>query len=330
MEEYINNYNSDEYKNYLNKLQIYYDYKVKILKKMEKKKDIDGISYNETNDKFILKYNNMSLEITKPKYKYIFEEIENIRQEKKKLKVDYKELQYRILHNLNNEAGYKKYQKIVDELINLDNKVKELTEYYIKINSIQSNLETNNKNAINDFTKELESLFAKINDETDSILTRKYINDYLEIMKERHNIKNKTFKQIDYIITKLPEVKEQNIKAIVKKDKPVKKPKKVKKTNDEIQKDINSKLKKKIKEKLENTSSKDLNKLEQDIKKKLFKVFRFKNKAECESRSYSADFFTKKPELIEIIKKSPEIEKRLPSNYQGLSKTRICEELYKL
>ena len=149
-------------------------------------------------------------------------------------------------------------------------------------------------------------------------------------MKERHNIKNKTFKQIDYIITKLPEVKEQNIKAIVKKDKPVKKPKKVKKTNDEIQKDINSKLKKKIKEKLENTSSKDLNKLEEDIKKKLFKVFRFKNKAECESRSHSADFFTKKPELIEIIKKSPQIEKRLPSNYQGMSKTRICEELYKL
>ena len=56
----------------------------------------------------------------------------------------------------------------------------------------------------------------------------------------------------------------------------------------------------------------------------------FKNKAECESRSHSADFFTKKPELIEIIKKSPQIEKRLPSNYQGLSKTRICEELYKL
>ncbi len=330
MEEYINNYNSAEYKDYLNKLQIYYDYKVKILKKMEKKKDIDGLSYNETNEKFTLKYNNMSLEITKPKYKYIFEEIENIRQEKNKLKVDYKELQYRILHNLNNEADYKKYQKIVDELIKLDNKVKELTEYYIKINSIQSNLETNNKNAINDFTKELESLFAKINDETDSILTRKHINDYLEIMKERHNIKNKTFKQIDYIITKLPEVKEQNIKAIVKKDKPVKKPKKVKKTNDEIQKDINSKLKKKIKEKLENTSSKDLNKLEEDIKKKLFKVFRFKNKAECESRSHSADFFTKKPELIEIIKKSPQIEKRLPSNYQGMSKTRICEELYKL
>jgi len=330
MEEYINNYNSDEYKDYLNKLQIYYDYKVKILKKMEKKKDIDGLSYNETNEKFFLKYNNMSLEITKPKYKYIFKEIENIRQEKNKLKVDYKELQYRILHNLNNEADYKKYQKIVDELIKLDNKVKELTEYYIKINSIQSNLETNNKNAINDFTKELESLFSKINDETDSILTRKHINDYLEIMKERHNIKNKTFKQIDYIITKLPEVKEKNIKAIVKKDKPVKKPKKVKKTNDEIQKDINSKLKKKIKEKLENTSSKDLNKLEEDIKKKLFKLFRFKNKAECESKAHSADFFTKKPELIEIIKKSPQIEKRLPSNYKGLSKTRICEELYKL
>ena len=330
MEEYINNYNSNQYRDYLEKLEIYYDYKVKILKKMEKKNQVDDLYFDETIDKFSLKYNNLTLEIHKPEYKFVFEEINKIKEKKKILRTDYKELQYKILHNLNNKTDYEKYKKIVDELIKLDNELKELTEYYIKINYIQSNLEKNNKNNITNFTKELESLFLKINEENDSILTRKYINDYLEIMKERHNIKNKTFKQIDYIITKLPEVTEKNIKKIVKKDKPAKKPKKVKKTNDEIQKDINSKLKKKIKKKLENTSSKDLNKLEEDIKKKLFKVFRFKNKAECESRSHSADFFTKKPELIEIIKKSKEIEKRLPSNYQGLSKTKLCEELYKL
>lgn len=330
MEEYISNYNSSEYKNYLDKLQIYYDYKVKILKKIEKNKDTDGLSFNETNDKFTLNYNNMYLEITKPKYKHIFDEINKIKKRKNEIKIDYKELQYRILHNLNNEADYKKYQKIVDELISLDNKVKELTEYYIKINSVQNNLEINNKNNINDFTKELEQLFDKINSESDSILTRKYINDYLEIIKERNNLKDNKYKTIDFAITKLPEIKEKNIKSVSKKEKPVKKPKKIKKTNDEIQKDINSKLKKKIKEKLENTSDKNLNKLEEDIKKKLFKVFKFKNEAECKSRSHSADFFTKKPELIELIKKSPQIEKRLPSNYQGMNKNKLCEELYKL
>jgi|TARA_B110000259_G_scaffold185120_1_gene233504 hypothetical protein len=330
MEEYINNYNSNKYKEYLDKLEIYYDYKIKILQKIENDKQTEGLSYNETKDKFTLNYNNMFLEIKKPKYKYIFKEIDEIKETKKKLKVDYKDIKYRILHNLNNEADFKKYQEIVDKLIKLDNEVKELTEYYIKINSIQSNLKINNTNAISNFTKELESLFIKINDENDSILTRKYINDYLEIMKERYNLKNNTYKNIDYIITKLPEIKEQNIKVIDKKEEPVVKAKKVKKTNDEIQKQINSKLKKKIKRKLQNTSTKDLNKLEEDIKNKLFKVFKFKSKPECESRAHSADFFTKKPELIEIIKKSPEIEKRLPSNYQGLSKTKICEELYKL
>ena len=32
----------------------------------------------------------------------------------------------------------------------------------------------------------------------------------------------------------------------------------------------------------------------------------------------------KKPEIIEIIKKSKDIEKRLPDNYMSLSKTDIC------
>ena len=245
MEEYINNYNSNKYKEYLDKLEIYYDYKIKILQKIENDKQTEGLSYNETKDKFTLNYNNMFLEIKKPKYKYIFKEIDEIKETKKKLKVDYKDIKYRILHNLNNEADFKKYQEIVDKLIKLDNEVKELTEYYIKINSIQSNLKINNTNAISNFTKELESLFIKINDENDSILTRKYINDYLEIMKERYNLKNNTYKNIDYIITKLPEIKEQNIKVIDKKEEPVVKAKKVKKTNDEIQKQINSKLKKK-------------------------------------------------------------------------------------
>lgn len=329
MDTYIKNYNSDEFKDYLEKLEIYYNYKIKILNKKQKKQDTEGLTYNETKDKFEMQYNNMSLELIKPKYKNVFEEIENMKQKKNELKLEYNELQYRIMNNLNSESDYKKYQTIVDELIKLDEEVKQLIEYYIKVNTIQKNLQRNDKNDIENLTKELEDLFNKITLETDSILTKKYIVDYLELVKNKRELKDKNYKTINYIITELPKVKEENIKPLVKKEKKEKK-KKAKKTNDEIQKEINSKLKKKIKKKLEKTPTEDLNKLEEKIKKKLFEVFKFKNETECASKAHSSKYFTKKPELIEIIKKSKEIEKRLPTNYKGMSKTKICEELYKL
>lgn len=323
MDTYIQNYNSDEFKEYLEKLEIFYSYKLKILNKKQKNQNIDGLSYNESKDKFELNYNNISLNLTKPKYKNIFEEIDNIKEKKNELKLEYNELQYRILHNLNDEKDYKKYQKIVDELINLDEEVKQLIGYYIKVNTIQKQNERDNKTEIYNKTKELEELFNKINNET------KNINDYLELVKEIRNLKNTNYKTIDYIITELPKVEGNNIKSIVKKEKKEKK-KKAKKSNDEVLKESNSKLKKKLKKKLDNTPTEKLDKLEENIKKKLFEVFKFKNQSECASRAHSSKYFTKKPDLIKLIKKSKEIEKRLPSNYQGMSKTKICEELYKL
>ena len=47
MEKYINNYNNQVYKDYLNRLQIYYDYKLKILKKP----DVEGLYYKEDENK---------------------------------------------------------------------------------------------------------------------------------------------------------------------------------------------------------------------------------------------------------------------------------------
>ena len=77
MEKYINNYNNQVYKDYLNRLQIFYDYKLKILKKP----DVEGLYYKEDENKYELKYNNMSLILTKPKYKDVFKEIEKVKDE---------------------------------------------------------------------------------------------------------------------------------------------------------------------------------------------------------------------------------------------------------
>ena len=91
-----------------------------------------------------------------------------------------------------------------------------------------------------------------------------------------------------------------------------------------------SKLKKKIQEKQQNTPTAKLDKMEGSIKDKLNKLFKFSNEAECATRAHSAKFFMKKGDILQIIKKSEEIKKRLPDNYESLSKQDICKELYKL
>lgn len=326
MEKYIHNFNNPVYKEYLDKLQYLYSYKVKILKKEQD----ESRYFKEDENTIELKYNSMYISITKPKYKNIFHEIELVKAEKKNLLIDYSNLQYKILHDLNKEQDFKTYKDLISKLKQLDDKVKGFLDYYIKVNEINKNEYKENLKNREDIKKKKMELYTDILQEQDSILNKKRIMDYLEFVNQYYNTYNKNESTIDFIIEKLPEIKEDNIiKKKIKKEKKEIKPK-LKKTDEEIEKEARSKLKKKIKEKLDNTPQRDLDKLEKSVKDKFLKLFKFKNEKECSDRSYKAKHFMKKPEIIEIIKKSKDIEKRLPDNYMSLSKTDICKELYKL
>lgn len=326
MEKYISNFNDPIYKEYLNKLQYVYSYKVKILKKEQ-----DETRYYKENAETIeLKYNSMHIVITKPKYKDIFKEIVLIKKEKKELLVDYNNLQYKILHDLNNQTDFKNYKDTITKLKELDNKVKEYLEYYIKVNEINKNEHKENLKNRNDIKMKKIELYDDILQEQDSILNKKRIMDYLEFVKQYYNTFDKNEKIVDYIIEKLPEVNEKNIiKKVVKKDEIKIKPK-LKKTDEEIEKEKRSKLKKKIKKKLNSKSQQDLNKLEKEVKDKFLKLFIFKNEKECSDKKRTAEHYMKKPEIIDIIKRSKDIEKRLPENYKTLTKPEICKEIFKL
>tara|TARA_B100000963_G_C22636949_1_gene678112 strand:+ start:274 stop:1254 length:981 start_codon:yes stop_codon:yes gene_type:complete len=326
MENYLSNFNDPIYKEYLNKLQYVYSYKVKILKKEQ-----DETRYYKENAETIeLKYNSMHIVITKPKYKDIFKEIELIKKEKKELLVDYNNLQYKILHDLNNQTDFKNYKETITKLKELDNKVKEYLEYYIKINEMNRNEYKENLKKRNDIkTKKIE-LYEDILQEQDSILNKKRIIDYLNFGNQYYSTFDKTENLIDYVIVKLPEIEEKNIiKKKVKKEIQEIKPK-LKKTDEEIEKEKRSKLKKKIKKKLNSKSQQDLNKLEKEVKDKFLKLFIFKNEKECSDKKRTAEHYMKKPEIIDIIKRSKDIEKRLPENYKTLSKPEICKEIFKL
>lgn len=326
MENYLSNFNNPIYKEYLNKLQYVYSYKLKILKKEQD----DSRYFKENIDTIELKYNTMNIVITKPKYKDIFTEIESLKKEKKDLLVDYSNLQYKILHELNNQTDFKNYKDIISKLKDIDTKVKGYLEYYIKVNEMNRNEYKENLKKRNDIkTKKIE-LYEDILQEQDSILNKKRIIDYLNFGNQYYNTFDKTENVIDYVIVKLPEIKEKNIiKKKVKKEIQEIKPK-LKKTDEEIEKEKRSKLKKKIKKKLNSKSQQDLNKLEKDVKDKFLKLFRFKNEKECSDKTRTAEHYMKKPEIIDIIKRSKDIEKRLPENYKTLSKPEICKEIFKL
>ena len=63
---------------------------------------------------------------------------------------------------------------------------------------------------------------------------------------------------------------------------------------------------------------------------KFLKDVNFKNEKECGTRSYKADFYMKKGDLINAIKKYPEVVKKLPKDFHTLKKEDICKEIYKL
>ena len=60
------------------------------------------------------------------------------------------------------------------------------------------------------------------------------------------------------------------------------------------------------------------------------KEINFNNEKECSSKSHSAPFFIKKGDLLNAIKKYPELVKKLPNNFEKLKKEDICKEIYKL
>jgi len=63
---------------------------------------------------------------------------------------------------------------------------------------------------------------------------------------------------------------------------------------------------------------------------KFLKDVNFKNEAECSSGSYKADFYIKKGDLLNAIKKYPELVKKMPKDFEKLKKPEMCKAIYKL
>jgi hypothetical protein len=340
IQTYVDNYVKDENKKimdeYLFQLGEFNNYK----NASYKSKNKNDYTLSETKDEYNIKYKKIDIKLKKPVYKNIFDEINILKNKKKNKKLEYDYLQYRILYNLNSENEFNKYNKLVDELQGIDNEIKDLIECYILINKDNKIKVDYNTSYYKKLKEEQKELYDKIINENSDLNNKNNIDNYIKLKNEQFEItdntkNNQQLKQvfsnyIDYIIIKLPEI----IKTTSKQKKTVKKEKKLKEkislTDDEKLKEQNKKLIKKINDKLQKIDKDKINRIEKKILDKMFKEFKFKNEEECGSRASSADYFIKKPDLVKIIKKYPEVEKLMSSNYNKLSKDKICKELFQI
>jgi hypothetical protein len=335
----VSNYHSPEYKKYKDLLQIYQERKSRI-----QLKGSDQTKYfKETPMTYELRFDKIRIKIIKPHYKNVFKHIDELQLIKKELYIDYTDLQYLILNELDREDDYIRYDKIVKELTNINEAIQSLIEYHIQINLSQYILKDEQKMKLNQLTASHKELIKKIIEINDDIAYRMAMIEYFEMLKEIQDLSleisqsQNTVHQsrIDYYILKLPEVVEQQLPdddiALPRK----RKQKEVNEMNEsEINKARKSKLKSKIKAKLQEKTAEELQNMSSNVlaetKKEMFSLLKFNSKSECSSKNKKLAYYMTKAEIMEIIRKFPKLEAKLPRGYTRLSRDDICKEIYRL
>ena len=211
---YIDNYNSNDFKEYLEINRKISDYRIKI-RNSDKDKNF---YFNEDKNNISIKYKKVKLDIKKPIYKSVFNEINKLKNEKNLLQ-DYEILKDKIINEINSEKDFTKYDNIIKKLTKIDEDIEDLVEYHNKINSIVKTNLDKNRSKLNEIKTEIKNInkkFLVVNDDIEKNLTR----DYLKLKKEKQNLEGNYFNHIDYIVYQIPSIKySSNTKKIEEKRK---------------------------------------------------------------------------------------------------------------
>ena len=258
--------------------------------------------------------------IKPPKVKNIFDEINDHIIKKKELSIKYHNIYNNILYSDNPKSLQKDYDNIINQLEIVDKNINKLNEYYELINGKNYDI------FIGNIVKENKTLLLKqsellnINNSDKSSII-KMVKLYNEIFKNVEMLEDaeKKINKIDFYIISLPEFNVKN-----KKEK-VQTPQKMEKEKEELI-ELELKPKQVSKPNLKVTPQQILS-IKSNVKKLIAEKFKFKSKDECISQKHKQSYYMSKPELIDEIEKNKEIKALLPSNYQKLSKEKICEYL---
>lgn len=266
VKEYLSNFKSIKYTDYLDKLRLYQERKAVILLKGR----TSNKYYKETVMGYELQYNKISIKLIKPQYHNVLEHILKLRKEREELIPEYRDLQYNILNEFETEQDYKKYDKVIKKLKIIDESIANLMEYHIKVNSFQYINKEEDRHKIQQLLQKADDIRKQVSLMNDNLSKNKALIEYFNILKEIEEIYKSAsdVERIDFYISKLPEIIEYNVPIEEDNIKPIAKKQKKNMDEDEKNEARRSKLKLKIKEKLQEKTSDELQEMVSQTLKK--------------------------------------------------------------
>lgn len=223
-----------------------------------------------------------------PVIKNIFVEIEELKNRRRELLLNYKDIYDQILYT----KEYKnEYNKIITEILDIDARIETLIQYFNLVNQIENKDEK--------LKKEIKQLRNQLIES----ITNKVLKKYLVKIDEYYKLIDKTVDTIDFYIV------EKSILMDMDKKEPV------------IVED------KKQKNKLPIRKDQDIL-IKTNIKLLLAEKFKFKTKEECSTSKRSAQFYMTKDEIVKTIESTPELIDHMPKKYKSMKKEEICDHLF--
>jgi hypothetical protein len=337
-EELLNKYKSNTFQNYLEKISNLQTYKNDIGSRKKNKRNKVSVSYKEDSKSISIINGNIKIYIIKPKYKYVFFEIDKIQKDLDKLIIDYHNHKYNIIHSIKNDEKYfKEHDKIIKDIQIKESQISELVKYYIDVNSYASMKHNDYGIQIHKLIKEKKNIIEDIKNEKDTILMKKKMKNYISLLNDINDYKEKikSYPNIDYIIITLPSINDKGLEKIVQPWDNNTSEIQIKGNTKSIEDKINSAIKKgekkmaqKIKDAIDNTPIEVLENYEDKVISIFLSKFKFKNKKQCASTKKNEPYYMKKSDIIDTIKKEPKLKSHMPDKFETLKKNELCDKLF--
>lgn len=287
----------------------------------------DDYEIKNTKDTITARFKNSRISFDKPKYVSFYVLQKEVNDEIMLLKHKYDSLKKKILYDTSGDQ-----KDLIGQFESMTAKLNNLYEFRKVIQSVYVLHKNNQKVTMDKIAEDIgntkDASFIKfseietVKNEQDSIRTKSLIQEYLKDRSKKTlidltlNKRNHTdfYNLIHEILIKLPSLNgtssEESVKSLnqstEKKDPKI------------------SKIDKKAKQILKNIQTQEFNTT--TYKKKLTK-FLFNTLDECKNSKRSKEYYMSKEQIIEVINKDPDLQKKLGKMYKTLSKEELCKKL---
>jgi hypothetical protein len=299
---------------------------------INKKKKIAKEDYEIENtvDSIYARFKQSNVKIQKPIYQKVDLLMEQVTSDIVNTWYSYNKLKKQCLYDLGNSLSQNSVISTLEKLTEKINKLYALRDT-IKMCYLLHKEEVKNKIEKNDIIVQMEkdslgsSLDEVRNNVSDSIRYENLIQEYVKldhneniinIMKERTNLENQ-MNSITEIVMKLPNIGMSDNIVNGTPSSPS--------SSKNNKKDLNEdKINKKAKKILKKTATKAF---ESPTYKKKMKKFLFNTLEECNNSKRSKDYYMSRDQIIQMVNKDENLQRKLGNVYKNLSKKSLCKKI---